>query len=863
MHEQRDIMSHDTPVKEFSLPRTHRSSEKTRWPIFPMDFSDILLLSSPLPVLRFKSTWCHVCTALAVGPLCFSCSQVSAPEDCTTLVECGNDEVCFAERRISGDLQETYTLGCEKMMVCQLVGGLTSETLVGKKRMIRAPPTTARAKRDVTVCSKCCGESQCNRNVCVVTVAPPTQGLPASQEVYVRLVGGSNAYEGTVEIFYNGQWGSICDDDWSGADAAVVCRMLGYSPTGAGGVVGGTFPASSGRIWLDDVNCTGKENSLVQCDKSEWDIHDCNHKEDAGVLCSSVTPEDDVIFLLDTGLGGEIFRMNLMTQSYTTIPINRLYAPSSIDYDPEYGRIYLADPRLRQIVSVHFDGTDAREVRQLNMDAVLEKVEVDPLNRKLFYTDTGNNVIAVMNLDGTGYNIIVNSNLDEPHNRIYFVDGGTHRIEVMDLLGGDRREIFRDAGAHFYSIVVFDNYIYYTDWNRNTLMRLNKDGSGITPVGPPSFQELTDIRIQKYGYDLPGVTTAAPLYFDRDRVFVRLNGDHVATSGYVEVYANGQWGTVCDHDWDDNDAAVVCRMLGFSEHGAVATNESASGRGNGLIVLDNIHCQGTERHLVDCGITQDDWARHSCGHDSDAGVQCTVDDTMNNFLVFTDSYTGLLVRMDLNTYSFTGLQMAGAYNPVALAYNPLDRRLYFSQVMSNPGSQIFSIGLDAGQPTLLKQMPKVQLLWSVVDGLAVDGNIQRLFYTDSGLDVIGSMDLHGNDQQVVVSGQLGQPRAITLDPVNRASRARRRQTKCGLLYFCDAGTHVIESVDTNGGQRKVVYSDLGAHFFGLAVTANNIYYSDWNRVSIMRINKDGSGLTTAGPPSFTRINAIIASEGGN
>lgn len=59
--------------------------------------------------------------------------------------------------------------------------------------------------------------------------------------------------------------------------------------------------------------------------------------------------------------------MNLMTQSYTTIPINRLYAPSSIDYDPEYGRIYLADPRLRQIVSVHFDGTDAREVRQLNM----------------------------------------------------------------------------------------------------------------------------------------------------------------------------------------------------------------------------------------------------------------------------------------------------------------------------------------------------------------------------------------------------------------------------------------------------------------------------------------------------------------
>ena len=47
-------------------------------------------------------------------------------------------------------------------------------------------------------------------------------------------------------------------------------------------------------------------------------------------------------------------------------------------------------------------------------DSVLEKVEVDPLNRKLFYTDTGNDVIAVMNLDGTGYQQIVTTNLDEP-----------------------------------------------------------------------------------------------------------------------------------------------------------------------------------------------------------------------------------------------------------------------------------------------------------------------------------------------------------------------------------------------------------------------------------------------------------------
>ena len=101
---------------------------------------------------------------------------------------------------------------------------------------------------------------------------------------------------------------------------------------------------------------------------------------------------------------------------------------------------------------------------------------------------------------------------------------------------------------------------------------------------------------------------------------VRLvNSTNSLSSGRVEVFYNGTWGTICVDSWDLQDAEVVCRQLGYNGASS-APVDALFGQGTGPIWLDDVHCEGNETSITQC--SHRGWGVHNCGHDKNANVVC-------------------------------------------------------------------------------------------------------------------------------------------------------------------------------------------------------------------------------------------------
>ena len=97
-----------------------------------------------------------------------------------------------------------------------------------------------------------------------------------------------------MELYINGEWGTVCGRSWDPVEGIVVCRQLGYK--GVNHTYSHRrhhhFGKGTGRSWLSDLRCTGSEANLLQCPHDGVGTY-CLHSADAGVVCTNEDLPDE------------------------------------------------------------------------------------------------------------------------------------------------------------------------------------------------------------------------------------------------------------------------------------------------------------------------------------------------------------------------------------------------------------------------------------------------------------------------------------------------------------------------------------------------------------------------------------------
>uniref|UniRef100_A0A3P9AMT0 Lysyl oxidase homolog n=1 Tax=Esox lucius TaxID=8010 RepID=A0A3P9AMT0_ESOLU len=478
-----------------------------------------------------------------------------------------------------------------------------------------------------------------------------TQLPPGTPAIQLRLAGDKRKhYEGRVEVYYSGEWGTVCDDDFSIQAASVVCRELGYveavswSPSSK-------YGRGEGRIWLDNVHCTGQESTLAQCQSNGFGVSDCKHSEDVGVVCSQRRIPG---FKFISTLTNNIESLNVQVEDvrFRAIYSQRKRIPISEGY------LEVKDGgKWRQICDAEWTDMNSRVVCGMfgfpgekgyntKFNSISPFFRLLAKRRKKNYWGFGVNCTgneASLHECKLGHQVELKGNLTCEKNlpvvvscvpgrafapshalgfsKAYRVEQPLVRLRGGANIGEGRVEVLKNGE---WGTVCDDS------WNLKAATVVCRElgfgsakealsggrlGQGMGPVHMNEVQcsgfekSLTECRFNRNSLGCSHEEDAAVRCHVPDMGFkkrLRLSGGRNPSEGRVEVLVekNGSlvWGTVCSESWGTIEAGVVCRQLGLG-FASNAFQETWYWHGDGSaddVVMSGVRCSGTELTLNQC-----------------------------------------------------------------------------------------------------------------------------------------------------------------------------------------------------------------------------------------------------------------------
>ncbi|XP_049340535.1 deleted in malignant brain tumors 1 protein-like isoform X10 [Astyanax mexicanus] len=404
----------------------------------------------------------------------------------------------------------------------------------------------------------------------------------------VRLVDGGSRCAGTVEVLHRGQWGTVCDDYWDMRDAAVVCRELGCgeaidAPRRA------RFGSGSGPIWVEYANCAGSESSLKNCRSYDWGRQRCNHDEDAGAVCA------DSVRLVDGG--------------------HRCAGRVEVFYNRTW----------RSVCGKNWDIRDAAVVcRELGCgEAVFKNVQFGPRSAWMDDVNCSGSESSVKHCRSAGW-------VEQICNRLAGVIcsgvrlvGRSRCSERVEVLHGESWVTVCDAD--------FDQQ------GAEVVCRELGCGSPVEVLGAAAFGRVEG---QVWSEELQCRGNESQIHFCPKSSSLKHNCSHNndvglacsgdkrrlvggphACSGRVEKLHRNSWLPVCDADFNQQDAEVVCSWeLGCGSPVEVL-GAAAFGRAEGQMWSEELQCRGNESHMYLCQTSPS--LKPNCSHNKDVGLRCS------------------------------------------------------------------------------------------------------------------------------------------------------------------------------------------------------------------------------------------------
>ncbi|XP_026030427.1 scavenger receptor cysteine-rich type 1 protein M130-like isoform X1 [Astatotilapia calliptera] len=497
----------------------------------------------------------------------------------------------------------------------------------------------------------------------------------------VRLLNGSSLCSGRLEVKSNQSWSSVCEADFDQQDAEVVCRELRCGPPSV--LQGALYGEVEAPVWSKEFQCGGHESALLDCRSSGSARNSCSPGKAVGLTCSEPdfrlvggasrctgtlefkhlgewrpvygffwTLKEAAVSCEQLDCGSAVY-IEMVDSSRTTgwlissdcvLSRSPLRDCATSHYTDQILKLTCSDSvrllngsslcsgRLEvksnqswsSVCEADFDQQDAEVVcRELGcgppsvlQGALYEEVEASVWSKEF---QCGGHESALLDCRSSGSarnscspGKAVGLTCSEP---VRLVGGASHCAGTLELKYlGEWRPVYDLLWSLKKAVLL----CYHLDCGSAVSVTQKKESTwrskwSISPYCVQPGCLLRECAISDYNHFILNITCS-----DSVRL---LNGSSLC-SGRLEVKSNQSWSSVCEDDFDQKDAEVVCREFGCGP--PLVLQGAFYGEVEASVSSKEFQCGGHESALLDCRSSGS--ARNSCSPGKAVGLTCSESD---------------------------------------------------------------------------------------------------------------------------------------------------------------------------------------------------------------------------------------------